>query len=676
MKKSLLLLGALWYAATGFAQFQLVSDTSWGLSSSQNGPFNLPVYEVTNCVDEAYIDAQCGSGYGSPMLAEHFAGCTGMKPIWVAPPPSSCYYPPTPEHWFRKTFSLCTQPEMAQVRIQADQKFTLFINGTQVGSSTDSDWNVVRSYDVAGLLTAGNNTILVKVDNIDGGSCFNYAFLAFCLQASATTLTLNPMRDSSICSGQSLTLRASPGGAAYAWSPAAGLSATNVANPVASPSATTTYSVTITDPCGGAAITDDVVVEVRPLPAATAGNDGPYCPGDPVQLNAGGGLTYAWSGPGGFVSTLQNPLLPAFSAAQAGGYTVAVTGPNGCSATAVTQVQALPAPEVNITSPLVLCFDAPPIQLTATPEGGEWSGAAPLSGMLDPAAVGTGLHTITYTYIPDPAGCTVAATATLEVVDELRVDIQDTGPFCLTSPVQQLAATPAGGVWSGAVDAAGSFDPEALGLGLHDATYTYAPSPGCMATDNIAVAVINSPINAALGADVAIRLGETATLSATVGVPLSSLVYAIWEPGGIRLDCPDCLTLDVGPFETTTYSVLLADANGCESEDQITVEVDNSKPVYVPTAFSPNDDGVNDVLSLFADPVTVRQVRYFKVFGRWGELIYEAKDFSPSLNPYNIGWDGTHRGQLVNPGTYAWMAEVQFADDSISKLSGSITIIR
>lgn len=677
LKKNLFVFGIWLCLQSVSAQIQIVSDTDWGLSTSSTGPFNLPVYEVTDCVNEAYIDSLCSTSYESPMLPVHFADCPGMKPIWVAPAPATCYYPATGDYWFQKKFNLCSPVTSAQIKIQGDQKFTLYLNGILLGSTTDSDWNVLKTYDVTSLLTNGSNTILVRVDNIDGGSCFNYAFLAFCLQinTNGSPFTLTPMQDRNLCSGQSVQLQASPGGTAYAWSPAAGLSATNIANPQANPTATTTYSVTITDPCGNT-LTDDVVVTVLPPPVASAGNDGPFCPGDSVRLQASGGSVYFWSGPAGFSSSQQNPIIQAFSPVMAGNYNVTVVGANGCTATAGTLVESLPVPVVAITSPPVLCLTTPPLQLTATPSGGTWGGIAPPGGFITPAAIGMGTHTVTYTYTDGATGCTTLTTQTLEIVDLPQVSIQEAGPFCVTSPEQALVATPPGGVWGGSVNPFGEFDPETLGLGLHGVTYTYTAAPGCSGADSITVEVENSPLIVDLGPDAAIKLGETISPTASVNLPLSDLASAVWQPLDTTIACPDCLTLAAGPFQTTIWSVQVVANNGCIGADQMTIEVDNTKPVYVPNVFSPDDDGVNDIFSLFADPVKVRVVRSFRVFDRWGDLIYEATDFAPGLDPGSAGWDGKYRGMPVGTGVYVWLADIVFVDDTSVFLSGDVTLVR
>ncbi|MBK9337013.1 MAG: gliding motility-associated C-terminal domain-containing protein [Lewinellaceae bacterium] len=285
------------------------------------------------------------------------------------------------------------------------------------------------------------------------------------------------------------------------------------------------------------------------------------------------------------------------------------------------------------------------------------------------------MHSLTYTYTA-PAGCTVVTAQTLEIVTKPQVEIQEAGPFCTTSPLQNLVATPPGGVWGGAAGQSGAFDPEAIGLGLFGVTYTYAIAPGCSDTDSITLEVGNFPLAVDLGPDLAIKIGETATLGATVNLLQADLAYAVWQPLDTLINCPLCLTLPVGPFQTTTYSVQVVANNGCTGADQLTIMVDNTKPVYVPNIFSPNDDGVNDLFSLLADPVKVRVVRSFRVFGRWGELIYEAQNFAPSLDPGGLGWDGTYRGKPVGAGVYTWLAEVLFVDGITLFFSGDVAVMR
>ena len=141
---------------------------------------------------------------------------------------------------------------------------------------------------------------------------------------SGSTPTANAGSDLSFCAGDSIALNGS-GGPSYMWSPSTGLSDSTIANPVASPLATTSYVLTVDNGCG--TDTDTVLVSVLPLPIVSS-TDTAVCPGDTVQLLASGGVSYNWS-PGGSLddSTIANPLAsPNVTTV----YSIAVTAASGC----------------------------------------------------------------------------------------------------------------------------------------------------------------------------------------------------------------------------------------------------------------------------------------------------------------------------------------------------------
>ena len=141
---------------------------------------------------------------------------------------------------------------------------------------------------------------------------FSLSFVLFftSVKLIAQPLSVNAGPDQTICNGGSTTIGGSPTasfgtpGYTYLWAPTAGLSATNVSNPTASPSATTTYTITVTDAVLAVA-TDIVMVTVNPLPATPApGSNSPICDGTNLNLTgpAVGGATYSWTGPNSFSS--------------------------------------------------------------------------------------------------------------------------------------------------------------------------------------------------------------------------------------------------------------------------------------------------------------------------------------------------------------------------------------
>ena len=118
---------------------------------------------------------------------------------------------------------------------------------------------------------------------------------------------------------------------------------------------------------------------------------------------------------------------------------------------------------------------------------------------------------------------------------------------------------------------------------------------------------------------------------------------------------------------------MVTDADGCVAEDNIAIRVNKSRIVFVANGFTPNDDGNNDYLFVQGGDETVR-VRSFKVFDRWGGLVFENGDVP--LNDPTSGWDGTFKGKKMSQNTVAWFAEVEFADGSVGIYKGSSIVLQ
>jgi gliding motility-associated-like protein len=147
----------------------------------------------------------------------------------------------------------------------------------------------------------------------------------------------------------------------------------------------------------------------------------------------------------------------------------------------------------------------------------------------------------------------------------------------------------------------------------------------------------------------------------------------LWTPGS-GLSCDTCLNPVATPPQTTLYKITAVTKNGCEDSGIILLLVNKNVSIYVPNAFSPNNDGVNDVIMIFADPNKVANIKSFLVFSRWGETVYEYYNFQPNDPAY--GWDGSHRGEMMNPAVFAWFAEVEFVDGRVELFEGDVTLVR
>lgn len=164
-------------------------------------------------------------------------------------------------------------------------------------------------------------------------------------------------------------------------------------------------------------------------------------------------------------------------------------------------------------------------------------------------------------------------------------------------------------------------------------------------------AVIDAP---GLAADPpSIELGDSLRLDLLTKCRAPADVASIvWSP----TPCPECTSVSLRPNFTDTYSVTVTNQNGCSASAELTVLVDRRPAVFIPNAFSPNNDGFNDRLLVFAGK-QVSYVRSFQIFDGWGEVVYEVYQF-PAQRPFvRLGWQP--RGQLMQAAVFVYVAEVE-----------------
>lgn len=166
-----------------------------------------------------------------------------------------------------------------------------------------------------------------------------------------------------------------------------------------------------------------------------------------------------------------------------------------------------------------------------------------------------------------------------------------------------------------------------------------------------------------------IRLSDSLRLELQVNVPASEIASVHWIPDL----CRNCLQVSLMPLHTETYAATVTSTRGCTASAWLTVLVDRRPMVFVPSAFSPNQDGFNDILAVFAG-AQVRQIRSFRIFDRWGESVFEAYNFPPNNPEY--GWNGMHKGQPVKPAVFVYWLEVDTIDGDTHLFKGEVTVLR
>ena len=217
-----------------------------------------------------------------------------------------------------------------------------------------------------------------------------------------------------------------------------------------------------------------------------------------------------------------------------------------------------------------------------------------------------------------------------------------------------------------------NFQPSPRFLDLSAGSYeiTIVDKKGCMDTTNVDIIQPTlTSVNA--GPDTTIDLGLSIVLDAIINSDYF-IDSIFWSPLDSFLTCTECLDPEIIPPDNTTYTITVVDENGCTATDEIQLLVNVIYPVFPPNVFSPNNDNTNDFFNLFGGPA-VEGIDFLKVFDRWGNLMYDGR---PQINDRLDGWDGFFNGKPVNPGVYAWMADVRFINDKTITFAGDVTVIR
>ena len=126
----------------------------------------------------------------------------------------------------------------------------------------------------------------------------------------------------------------------------------------------------------------------------------------------------------------------------------------------------------------------------------------------------------------------------------------------------------------------------------------------------------------------------------------------------------------VTPQQSYTYTVLATDSYGCTNTDTVHLKVvdwDCTKEfIFVPTAFTPNNDGVNDIFEIKSGAITELE---FAIYDRWGEKLFETTDL-------HAQWDGKYKGKPLEPQVLVYYIRARCLDNREFKDKGNITILK
>jgi len=455
------------------------------------------------------------------------------------------------------------------------------------------------------------------------------------------------------------------------------------AQPVLAGLAAGDYPLTLTDGHGCAETLVATVPEHGKIPLLTSFSDTITCAQTAVQVGTMANqtnLTYVWTGPQG---TLANQASHQVSVP--GNYAVTVANTFGCTAIAqmtVAEDREVPIADAGATNIMAPCGTTE-VELdgSGSSTGLEfenwWRGTAGTTTLLDtPALVvavvqpGVYVHTV----LNLRNGCSdtdtvvvaweapIVATA---VVDSISCFGENDGYIALqalSGGAPPYLYSIDGQTYSGA-HIFPNLSPGVYHLRVRD-------GGGCLWQSTVTLVEPPALSVRLLASDTVIQRGRFLNLEAIPEPPGVALSAVVWQPGSLEI-VPMSLKQRVRPLESTEYSVQIFDLRGCPATDRIFVRVDNFD-IYVPNVIYPGRT-LNDAFTIFAgDGVT--GIRIMRIYDRWGSHVFEKHNFQP--NDLTQGWDGTDRGQPVNPGVFVWYAEVEFRDGQIRLLKGDVTVVR
>ncbi|MFT5821855.1 MAG: gliding motility-associated-like protein [Crocinitomix sp.] len=528
------------------------------------------------------------------------------------------------------------------------------------GGSDDFAWDVVGVTDGVPYEPGATGTVTYTVTGTDFATgCTNTAAV------DVTVFDLPPVvatvSEIEICLGESVTFNGE-GAEDYVWD----LGVTDGVAFTPGVAGTLTYTVIGTIGATGCENTASIDVIVNDLPTVTADvAPDEICEGEMITLTGGGADGYVWDLPGVTDGV-------AFTPPTSGTIDATVTGTNGttgCENTATVSFIVHPIPDVTASATTEeVCLTE---SVTLTGSGADsytWSPLITNGIPFTPGELGTTTYTVTGT---TAEGCSSTATITITVIDcePVIAYFEYDNNICLGDciTITDISDGPvASWDWDfgGAVDPSTSTEqnPERCFNTLGEFTIQLTVTNATGATSSISntITVNDNPIVESFQ-DTIIEIGQSVPL---ISNSASSGVY-VWSPDD-NLDCINCPITSANPRESVTYTVNFTDENGCTAIDTVMVLVNFVQGVGVPTAFTPNGDGNNDVLFVKGFGIVGMS---FTVYNRYGEVVFSSSD-------QNIGWDGTFKNREENPGIFTWVLQYTLNDGKYGQQKGNTTLLR
>jgi gliding motility-associated-like protein len=269
-------------------------------------------------------------------------------------------------------------------------------------------------------------------------------------------------------------------------------------------------------------------------------------------------------------------------------------------------------------------------------------------------------------------GCADYDTVVVTVIQPLRMTTSPNDSICIGQSTNLLVSGAASYNWSPST-------------GLNSTTISNPTAAPTVTTryrvvgyDGFNCFTDTAFITVAIGQYPTISLGPDQTLATGTLLPLSSVITNgpirnwTWSPT-TNLSCATCPLPVADVKKDITYTVKVTTPYGCSASDTISIKTFcKDGQVFIPNAFTPDGDGVNDRLIVRASGIAT--VKHFRIFNRWGDLIFERDNFKP--NDITYSWDGRVRGVVSGPEVFVYTCEVICENGTSYTYKGNVSIIK
>jgi gliding motility-associated-like protein len=408
-------------------------------------------------------------------------------------------------------------------------------------------------------------------------------------------------------------------------------------------------------------------ITVIDKPIITLGfRDTLICVPDAVQLNASGIGVFSWSPAINIINA--NTATPTVNPTSTTWYVVNLDD-SGCKNSDSVKVRVVDHVTLSARADTIIC-QGDPVQLTVASDGLNyvWSPSATLNDLNAMNPIATPTTTTTYQVISRIGSCQATDAVTVFTVPYPFAKAGNDTAICYNTAAQ-LNGTFKGAtfLWSPAnhLNNPNIINPVATPSLTTSFVLTVYDTIGCPkpGRDTVIVTVLPK-VKAFAGRDTSVVVGQELQFNGSGGVGY------FWSPptGLSSTIISNPIGLYSPEIDSVRYKLLVTDQAGCSDSAFVLVKVFKTHPyIFVPTAFTPNNDGLNDVVRPIA--VGIQKIKYFSIYNRWGQMV-----FTTTVNGY--GWDGKIAGKPQNSGTFVWMVSAIDYTGKPFFLKGTVTLIR